>query len=224
MKKTTVLASLLFSLVGLLACSVFSPSSEPTSLPAEASATNIAAPASTLTPTPTFTPEPTATPLGYYLNEPAKFALILPDTWEVLEEYGGSGTYFGLKNDFVLYLSITDVDENASLDAWMQEVEAELAVSFNVINIDQVELANTITAERAEVQFDYMEDGDTIVMMHVGVHPSHRSQGVAGKVTQVALEYAKEKSLRVIPMCSYVGAYIRRHPEYIGLTKQHTVE
>jgi predicted GNAT family acetyltransferase len=73
-------------------------------------------------------------------------------------------------------------------------------------------------------KLDYSEDGDTIVMMHVGVHPEHRGQGVAGKVTQVALEYAKDKSLRVIPMCSYVGGYIRRHPEYIALTKQHVAE
>ena len=29
-----------------------------------------------------------------------------------------------------------------------------------------------------------------------------------------------EKSLRVIPMCSYAAAYIRRHPEYAELTKQ----
>jgi len=73
-------------------------------------------------------------------------------------------------------------------------------------------------------KLDYMEDGDTIVMMPVGVNPAHRGQGVAGKVTQAALEYAKGKSLRVIPMCSYVGAYIRRHPEYIKLTKQHATE
>ena len=61
-------------------------------------------------------------------------------------------------------------------------------------------------------------------MMHVGVYPEHRGQGVAGKVTQAALEYAKGKSLRVIPMCSYVGAYIRRNPEYIELTKQHQLQ
>ena len=65
-----------------------------------------------------------------------------------------------------------------------------------------------------------MQDGDTIVMTHVGVHPSQRGQGVAAKLTQVALDYARGKSLRVIPMCSYVAAYIRRNPEYAELTKQ----
>ena len=70
-------------------------------------------------------------------------------------------------------------------------------------------------------KLDYMQDGDTIVMMHVGVNPAHRGHGVAGMVTQAALEYAKENSFRVVPMCSYVAVYIRRHPEYIELTKQH---
>ena len=69
-------------------------------------------------------------------------------------------------------------------------------------------------------KLDYMRDGNTIVMTHVGVHPEHRGRGVAGKLTQVALEYAKEKSFRVIPMCPYIAAYIRRNPQYEELTKQ----
>ena len=47
---------------------------------------------------------------------------------------------------------------------------------------------------------------------------------VAGKLVEIALNYAEEKSLRVIPMCPYVAAYIRRHPQYIDLTKQKTTE
>jgi len=36
----------------------------------------------------------------------------------------------------------------------------------------------------------------------------------------VSLEYAKEHGLRVVPMCSYAAAFIRRHSEYAELTKQ----
>ena len=99
------------------------------------------------------------------------------------------------------------------------------------INVDELEVTNNPAENRFETRIDghlskldYMVDGDTIVMMHVGVYPAHRGQGVAGKVTETALEYAREKSLRVIPMCSYVGAYIRRHPEYVELTKQRVNE
>ena len=69
-------------------------------------------------------------------------------------------------------------------------------------------------------KLDYILDGNTIVMTHVGVYPEHRGQGIAGKLTKVALEYAKEKSLRVIPMCPYVAVYIRRNTQYEDLTKQ----
>jgi len=73
-------------------------------------------------------------------------------------------------------------------------------------------------------KLDYMQDGDTIVMTHVGVYPEHRGQGIAGKLTQVALEYAKERSFRVIPMCPYIAAYIRRNTWYEDLTKQRAGE
>lgn len=95
------------------------------------------------------------------------------------------------------------------------------------INLETLEITHNPAEKRFEVfingelsKLDYIEDGNTIVMTHVGVHPEHRGGGVAGKITQVALEYAKEKHLRVIPMCSYVAAYIRRNPHYIELTKQ----
>jgi len=71
-------------------------------------------------------------------------------------------------------------------------------------------------------KLDYLENGDTIVMTHVGVHPDHRGQGVAGKLTEVALEYARSRSLRVIPMCSYVAAYIRHNPQHAELTRQRS--
>jgi len=73
-------------------------------------------------------------------------------------------------------------------------------------------------------KLDYIQDGNTIVMTHVGVHPEQRGQGVAGKLTEVALQYAKEKSFRVIPMCPYIITYIRRNPQYEDLTKQRAEE
>jgi uncharacterized protein len=70
-------------------------------------------------------------------------------------------------------------------------------------------------------KLDYIQDGKNFVITHVGVHPELRGQGVAGRITEVSLEYAKEHGLRVVPMCSYAAAYIRKHPEYAELTRQH---
>jgi uncharacterized protein len=95
------------------------------------------------------------------------------------------------------------------------------------IDFEKLEVTHNTAENRFETwidgqlsKLDYMLDGDTIVMTHVGVYPEQRGQGVAGKLTQVALEYAKENSLRVIPMCPYIATYIHRNPQYIELTKQ----
>lgn len=95
------------------------------------------------------------------------------------------------------------------------------------IDLKKLEVVHNEAEERFEAwidgqlsKLDYMQDGSNMVITHVGVHPEHRGQGVAGKITEVALEYAKEKSFRVIPMCPYVGTFIRRNPQYEDLTKQ----
>ena len=96
-------------------------------------------------------------------------------------------------------------------------------------NLDELEITHNPAENRFETwiegrlsKLDYTESGNTIVMTHVGVHPDDRGQGVAGKLTEVALEYARGKSLRVIPMCSFVATYIRRNPQHAELTKQRS--
>jgi uncharacterized protein len=69
-------------------------------------------------------------------------------------------------------------------------------------------------------KLDYIQDGNNFVITHVGVFPELRGQGIAGRITQVSLEYAKEHGLRVVPMCSYAARYLRKHPEYAELTRQ----
>lgn len=94
------------------------------------------------------------------------------------------------------------------------------------INLEDFKIINNESERCFEVsvngllsKLDYIQDKDTFVITHVGVHPELRGQGMAGKLTQAGLEFAKAKSLRVIPMCSYAAAYIRRHPQYAELTK-----
>jgi len=99
------------------------------------------------------------------------------------------------------------------------------------IDLDVLEITHNEAEKRFEVwiggypsKLDYIQDGKNFVITHVGVQPELRGQGVAGKITQAGLEYARANSLRVIPMCSYAAAYIRRHPEYADLTKQRAEE
>src|SRR3972149_5968057 len=99
------------------------------------------------------------------------------------------------------------------------------------INMDELKITRNEAENRFETwiddqlsKLDYLRDGNTIVMTHVGVHPDHRGQGVAARLTQLVCASARGKSLRLIPMCSYVAAYIRRNPVYSDLTKQRIGE
>ena len=99
------------------------------------------------------------------------------------------------------------------------------------LDLDALEIIHNEAEKRFEVwiegnlsKLDYIRDGRNFVITHVGVHPELRGQGVAGKITQAGLEYARANSLRVIPMCSYAAAYIRRNPQYAELTKQRADE
>jgi uncharacterized protein len=94
------------------------------------------------------------------------------------------------------------------------------------IRSDALEVINNPAENRFELwidgqlaKLDYREDGNTITMTHVGVPVEFRGQGLAAVITKAGLEYAKAKSLRVVPICSYVMSYIRRNPQYLELTK-----
>ena len=80
----------------------------------------------------------------------------------------------------------------------------------------------TIDGYRSKL--DYIQEGKNFVITHVGVHPTLRGQGVAGKIVEAGLKYARENSLRVVPMCSYAAAYIRRNPQHRELTNQERSE
>ena len=61
---------------------------------------------------------------------------------------------------------------------------------------------------------DYELRGTDLILTHTFVPPELRGQGIAEKLVRAALEFARTERLRVVPSCSYVDAYIRRHPEF----------
>ncbi len=60
---------------------------------------------------------------------------------------------------------------------------------------------------------DYQLRGNVMWMTHTGVPPAVGGRGVAAELVRVALEWAAQQGHRVEPACSYVEAYMRRHPE-----------
>jgi predicted GNAT family acetyltransferase len=56
-----------------------------------------------------------------------------------------------------------------------------------------------------------------ISLDHTGVPVPIEGHGVAAKLTRAALDFARAENLRVIPACSYVAAFVRKHSEYQDL-------
>lgn len=60
----------------------------------------------------------------------------------------------------------------------------------------------------------YREDGDVITLIHTEVPKEASGQGVAQSLAKEALQYARDQKLRVIPKCSYVKSFVKRHRDY----------
>lgn len=61
---------------------------------------------------------------------------------------------------------------------------------------------------------EYMDRGARIVYTHTEVPEGLEGQGIGSQLAKHVLEYAREQGKAVIPLCPYIAAYIRRHPEY----------
>ncbi len=57
-----------------------------------------------------------------------------------------------------------------------------------------------------------IEDG-SIWLLHVEVPRESEGRGIASELSRSALALAKKRNLKPIPVCSFVAAYVRRHPE-----------
>ena len=91
---------------------------------------------------------------------------------------------------------------------------------------DLFEVQHNITEKRFEVEIDsytavleYRLDEAAIVFTHTGVPDALGGRGLGSKLVRAGLDYARAQGLRVVPLCSFVAAYIEKKPEYQDLLK-----
>ncbi len=83
----------------------------------------------------------------------------------------------------------------------------------------------TVRDNPAELRYELL-DGDTVIgeiryrrepgavaLVHTEVDPSHEGQGLAAFLVAEAVRDLRERGLHLIPICPYVRAWLRRHPE-----------
>ena len=63
----------------------------------------------------------------------------------------------------------------------------------------------------------YTHDGACVAFDHTYVPDRFRGKGVAAALVRAALNEARDQHWKIVPQCSYVAAFIERHPEFAGL-------
>lgn len=77
-----------------------------------------------------------------------------------------------------------------------------------------------INKDGKEANLKYkMDDETTIDLKSTFVPEEFRGEGLAGEITEYALNFARQKNYDVIATCPYVKSYIEKNEEYQDLVK-----
>jgi predicted GNAT family acetyltransferase len=68
-------------------------------------------------------------------------------------------------------------------------------------------------------RLEYERRGDNLVLLHTEVPEALGGRGVGNVLAQAALEDARARNLTVVPLCPFVNAYLRKHPEHLGVVE-----
>jgi predicted GNAT family acetyltransferase len=56
-----------------------------------------------------------------------------------------------------------------------------------------------------------IEDDGAVALVHTEVDPDRQGQGLGTKLVEGALEDLRARRIRVVPVCPFIVAYLRRH-------------
>lgn len=87
-------------------------------------------------------------------------------------------------------------------------------------NWNEAAVAHNEKEQRFELNVDgmrsiltYRRYPDRIVFDHTEVPQAQEGHGLAAKLASAALEFARQNHLRVVPICTYVAGFLKKHPE-----------
>lgn len=63
----------------------------------------------------------------------------------------------------------------------------------------------------------YHRRGPTVLIPHVEAPPSLRGTGAAGRLLEGVMELVRSEGGKIVPLCGYASAWMRRHKEHRDL-------
>ncbi|MDP1616119.1 MAG: GNAT family N-acetyltransferase [Phenylobacterium sp.] len=64
---------------------------------------------------------------------------------------------------------------------------------------------------------DYRLQGERLYIDHVESPPALRGTGAAGRLMKALAQDARDRGLKITPICGYASAWLRRSPEFKDL-------
>src|SRR5262249_23031358 len=89
------------------------------------------------------------------------------------------------------------------------------------MNYDDAQLKINTQSHRLELDIDgniaFIEHrfiGDRLILIHTEVPPELEGKGVGTAIVTKALQFAKDNNYKIVPICPFVNAYLKRHKEW----------
>jgi len=59
----------------------------------------------------------------------------------------------------------------------------------------------------------YRTEPGAVVFTHTEIDPAFEGQGLGSKLAAAALKDVRDRGLEIVPLCPFIAAYLKRHPE-----------
>jgi len=82
------------------------------------------------------------------------------------------------------------------------------------VTINEEKLRFESTLNNGNGYIDYRWYKGSLALVHIFVPVESRGKGVPEALAEFALQYAKQRKLKIMVYCSYIAKYIKQHPEY----------
>ncbi|GAB3015881.1 GNAT family N-acetyltransferase [Spirosoma pulveris] len=89
-------------------------------------------------------------------------------------------------------------------------------------NMNEQHITNNTHRQQFELETDgkrsivaYQKvDDETLALTHTEVDPALEGHGVGSRLVEEVLQYAEQNNLKIVPLCPFVDAYLKRHPAW----------
>lgn len=89
-----------------------------------------------------------------------------------------------------------------------------MAYEENTLHLNEAKHRFEIEVNDNIAFIEYKQKGNTVYLVHTETPPELEGKGVASALVEKTLHYLDEQNLKLVPLCSFVQAYLQRHPQW----------